>query len=227
MNQQLFQAIQQQDQRKFTILMNNRVDFRTPNQFGETPLMEASRFPANRAMASQLIRSGADVNQKDQHGNTALHSAAEMGNRDVVRELLHAGANPSAQNEWGIAPLHYAATLNDHHMVSMLMQNGAFVDVQDNSRRTPLHMATKDQTVDELLSHGADLLSKDDRNQTLADIMYAKVENKAIHTDKEYEALAKRVDEQTEAIVMAQFKDTPRPQFVAQAKKPTNRWKRS
>jgi ankyrin repeat protein len=57
---------------------------------------------------SLLIVYGADVNQRDRIGNTALHLAACTGHIDVVTVLLQAGTDVNAEDMAGHTPLQLA-----------------------------------------------------------------------------------------------------------------------
>ena len=48
-----------------------------------------------------LIAAGANLNVKDEHGNTALIEAARNGHDDVVRTLLASGADATIKNDEG------------------------------------------------------------------------------------------------------------------------------
>ena len=48
-----------------------------------------------------MIASGANVNVRDEHGNTALIEAARNGHDDVVRTLLASGADVNVKNDEG------------------------------------------------------------------------------------------------------------------------------
>lgn len=71
-------------------------------------LMEA----AEKGRVSQVykaIKEGADVNDKDDQGDTALMKAAAKGNESIVVALLAAGARPNEKNEHGETALMKAA----------------------------------------------------------------------------------------------------------------------
>lgn len=57
------------------------------------------------AAIAALLKGGADINAKDDHGRTALHSAASWGWTKVVRYLVANGANIMAADADGMKPL--------------------------------------------------------------------------------------------------------------------------
>jgi ankyrin repeat protein len=56
-----------------------------------------------------LISKGANVNEKDRKGETALHGLALNGKIDLIRILLDNGAQVNAATNEGVTPLHLAA----------------------------------------------------------------------------------------------------------------------
>ena len=75
--------------------------------FGVTPLTSAALF-GQRETAELLIKNGADVNQKNRDGGTALHGAAFLGHADTARLLIENGADVNAENYEGDTPLNAA-----------------------------------------------------------------------------------------------------------------------
>ncbi|MGA9768867.1 MAG: ankyrin repeat domain-containing protein [Blastocatellia bacterium] len=67
-----------------------------------------------------MITSGANVNVKDEHGNTPLIEAARNGHDDVVRTLLAAGADSKITNDDGQTAL-ILARLGGHEDVVMAL----------------------------------------------------------------------------------------------------------
>jgi len=59
---------------------------------------------ARNEIARILIEHGADVNQADTYGNTALHGAVEDHNAELIRMLLAAGADATKENANGDTP---------------------------------------------------------------------------------------------------------------------------
>ena len=64
----------------------------------------------------QLITEGADVNEKDNYGETLraaslapLHIASKCGHLDIVKELIQHGADVNDKDDMGWTPLHNAS----------------------------------------------------------------------------------------------------------------------
>ncbi|OJJ82956.1 ankyrin repeat domain-containing protein, partial [Aspergillus glaucus CBS 516.65] len=55
-----------------------------------------------------LLEHGADISQKDNHGETALHYAARGRDIFIVQTLLEGGADTSQKDKHGETALHYA-----------------------------------------------------------------------------------------------------------------------
>jgi hypothetical protein len=104
----------------------------------------------NSEIVNYLISKGADVNLKNNSGNTPLHIAlgAEcvLGGSsvkpEIVDSLITNGADVNAKNWDGRTPLHVAVgRLCQINVLDSLITNGADVNVQDRSGNTPLHEA--------------------------------------------------------------------------------------
>ena len=61
--------------------------------------------------AEKLLAEGADVDQKDARGITALGVAVGFNKLPVIKALVKAGANVKLTDSKGNTPLHYAALL--------------------------------------------------------------------------------------------------------------------
>ena len=100
-----------------------------------------------------LIRGGANVNVKDEHGWTPLHYATS--HIEVAKVLIDNGANVNAENKYGTTPLHFAGSTE---VAKLLLDNGADVNARDGKGQTPLHKAVSEahpEVADLLRKHGA------------------------------------------------------------------------
>lgn len=81
------------------ILLAHHVDPSKPRgRSARTPLIAAVLNGNTDAPFKMLLAAGADPNQTDRTGDTALHVAATTGKYPQVLALLEAGANPRAMN---------------------------------------------------------------------------------------------------------------------------------
>lgn len=99
-----------------------------------------------------------DVNAVDEHGNTALHRAAESGSVLRIHQLLNAGANLEARDEQGATPLIVAVRNEETEAVERLLEAGPNLDARDSIGNAPLHYAAagSPKLTDRLLQAGAD-----------------------------------------------------------------------
>ena len=129
--------------------------------------MAAEPTVANAAMRGEietlriLLRQGADVNEAQGDGMTALHWAAERGNVQMAQMLLYAGANPGAVTRIGdYTPLHLASQVGNGPVIAALLEAGSDASaVSTAGGATPLHFAAASgdaEAVTVLLDHGAD-----------------------------------------------------------------------
>jgi len=93
-------------------------------------------------IAALLIDQGADPNETDHFGNTALHVA--LSYPDMVQLLLESGADVNAKNALGNTPLHLSVA--DKRVVEVLLAAGARVNARNGLDKTPLHYAMRQGT---------------------------------------------------------------------------------
>ena len=96
----------------------------------------------DRAAVRSLLKEGADVNQAQGDGVTALHWAARLGDIEMAQMLLAAGGNAQATTRSGrYTPLHLAAERASAPLVAALIKAGADVNVGTSTGATPLMFA--------------------------------------------------------------------------------------
>ena len=84
------------------------------------------------------IKSGADLDQKDQYGSSPLIIATIFGKTDVSKALIDAGADPDLQNGDGSTALFCAAFFCRTEIVKALIDNGADKSIKNKSGATAL-----------------------------------------------------------------------------------------
>jgi ankyrin repeat protein len=91
----------------------------------EDAALIASARTGHSGTVRDMIASGANVNVRDERGNTALIEAARNGHDDVVRTLLAAGADMKLKNNDGKTALMLAAQGGHEDTAQALRLSGA------------------------------------------------------------------------------------------------------
>jgi ankyrin repeat protein len=93
-----------------------------------------------------LLEKGADINSKDQHGQTALMNATHAGQVELVRLLIEKGADLNVTAKYNLTALMLALIIHQVEIAQLLIEAGA--DVNTRSRRifhgkTALYLAER------------------------------------------------------------------------------------
>ena len=89
-----------------------------------------------------LLDNGANINFKDNYGDTALMWASIEGHTDIVQLLLDMGANLYLQNNHGTTAILLASSNGNTDVVELLLDRGANPNIQNNNGNTALILAS-------------------------------------------------------------------------------------
>ena len=140
----------------------------TPAVFPEAPWVKSVRM---------LLDSGANVEARDEEGDSPLIRAASFGQTETFELLLERGAKINVRDKRGMTPLIAAAcacavaTMNStYDIMKILLERGADVNARTRDGTTALMMAAGSPdgpaSVKLLLNKGADPMAKNNRGRT-------------------------------------------------------------
>jgi hypothetical protein len=95
-------------------------------------LIDTLKNDKNIAKAKRLIKSGVDINVRDEYNTTALHVAALNGHLDICKILVERGANAKANNDLNYTPLDFANKLKERKKAELEeLSNSSGVEPED------------------------------------------------------------------------------------------------
>jgi 26S proteasome non-ATPase regulatory subunit 10 len=113
--------------------------------------MMASSIKDADALVDLLLSKSADVDEKTNNGQTALHFTASKSNLDTAKKLIAHKASARVKDKRGQLPLHRAAAVGNvlHHAIAeghgalavALLKAGAEPDKRDNSDKLAIELA--------------------------------------------------------------------------------------
>lgn len=163
-----FQAIYSKDERQIKGLISSRNNVDTADKWGNTPFMAAAYKGGRIGIMRLLIDAGAQVDTKNNNGDTALMLAVygdkEKEKKEVVQFLLTVKADLETMNNQELTPLMIAA-LNGHtESLKLLIVNGAKLEATGKQGRTALALAVdneRNDSVKALIAAKADIEARD------------------------------------------------------------------
>ncbi len=151
-----FRALDRDDARTVTRLLQRGVDPNSRNEAGQPALFLALQKPSPAVADALWTHPQLDVDAFNAAGETPLMMAALRGNLEWMQRLLGRGARVHQE---GWSPVHYAATGPEPKALELLLERGAPVDARSPTGTTPLMMAARygdERSVALLLQRGAD-----------------------------------------------------------------------
>lgn len=116
-----------------------------------------------------LLEKGADLEAKDDDGQTPLVVAVQKELVETVNFFIEEGADIEAKDSHGLTPLMVAVQKSKLDTVNLLLDEEADLAAKDDLGRTPLIVAVQKSTpgmVNLLLEYGADLEATDNHGRT-------------------------------------------------------------
>ncbi len=105
----------------------------------QAPTLEKAVGYGNTKDVRRHLNEGADVNKKNEQGQTPLHIAARNGSKNVAEVLIERGGEVDAKDNEGRTPLHLASENGHAPVIDLLITHKAQVNSRDKIGRTPLH----------------------------------------------------------------------------------------
>ncbi|MCM1541004.1 MAG: ankyrin repeat domain-containing protein [Blautia sp.] len=124
-----------------------------PGKGGQTPLMLAQDYHLfiSNVLTPLLIEKGADVNRKDNNGNTAILLYAQWQcHMSVVKPMVKAGLDLNARNKAGNTILHLALKNKSCEEARYLIKKGADYNIANEQQVTPMQIAVEEGLEDVL-----------------------------------------------------------------------------
>lgn len=151
------------------------VNLRTNNETSWTPLMLAagnytqetvklnqgiSRETCKVSTIHVLVKNGANVNLRSNHGDTALNISCSNGEDSIAKILLKHGSDVNICDIEGCSPLYNASQNGHDSTVELLLNNGADVNSYSQYGFSPMYVAVQkghDRVLQALLKFGSDI----------------------------------------------------------------------
>ncbi|KAJ3427535.1 ankyrin repeat-containing protein [Anaeramoeba flamelloides] len=137
-------------------------------------IVKKENQPIDRHQLSKAMLIGLDVNQCDDNGMAALHTAccSTMRHLGIIWELLNTNAKLNSFDNYNWTPLHFACKTNpNNRLVEMLVNQGALKNAVDRYNTTPIQVLTRQkkiciESIRFLIEYDADLSILDNYGNT-------------------------------------------------------------
>lgn len=137
-----------------------------------------------------LIRSGADVNYRDNNGISPLLACAGTNAYNTAELLIKAGANVNLTDNSFCTPLMYAITNEHYEMFNLLLNSGCDLNLRDKKGYTALMYAKEiglNYVFDKLIEKGALINVLNNNNESIFDIVSDSIDDSFFKPKKKVE----------------------------------------
>jgi len=104
--------------------------------------LSAAAEHGNEAVVRLLLEHGANIDEKNNEGWTALLEAAYW-NYETTLQIIENGANLNTKDKYGRTALRLVANDNKERAIKILLEHRVDVDAEDEEGNTPLGLAIK------------------------------------------------------------------------------------
>jgi tetratricopeptide (TPR) repeat protein len=132
------------------LLLDHNIHFLHENTRGITPIDNITTYrdeKSNIILVEHLIRTGINLDNKYQYGETLLHKAVSKRYANVVKLLLENKATANCKDSSDISPLQLAVSYGQTEIVEILLNHGANPNMVGRSGLTALHIAAENGNV--------------------------------------------------------------------------------
>ncbi|XP_059162586.1 ankyrin repeat domain-containing protein 17-like [Physella acuta] len=123
---------------RVNVLLQNGANVNVEDKAGNTPLMVASKKLDKKEVMRALLQAGADINKRNNNGDSALHFATNGESIESAKVLLEFKADINLKNYIGQTPLFSSLPRSYMQMIEFMLENNANVNDADTKGNTPL-----------------------------------------------------------------------------------------
>ena len=165
------------------ILLKYGASVNAKNNWNQGPLSIAAYFQNDPSFIHLLLEHGADIEEKDFYGSSAM-CAAFRNNDRTVRYLISRGADINSQDKRGGTPICDAIGSDAYECIALLLDSGVDLTLKDIDGETALHLLARRgdlRTLELFLAAdlGVQSLNPDDKNNdgfTARDLLAQRVD---------------------------------------------------
>jgi ankyrin repeat protein len=141
----LIDAIAKGDEVAVQHILNIGASVNKPDDNGFHPIHWASLSQETESLIPFLLSKGAEIDAKNNIGQTPLHLVCMNGGSFGAACLLHQGADANVQTSHDLStPLHYAVQYNHQDIARLLMAYGAKSSIVNRNGERPKDLGLSD-----------------------------------------------------------------------------------